>query len=142
MKSDNNLKTRNTEMVTISRAEYERLQAQGERVAELEQQLENLLEAIRLAQKKRFGASSERLPEEALEQLSFLFNEPELCADEESARHPELIGLGKRICSSSHGLRFVRRLGKRGTWPRKAPRLRKYGWSLAPTSSRLTWLRR
>ena len=91
MKSDNNLKTRNTEMVTISRAEYEQLQAQGERIAELEQQLENLLEAIRLAQKKRFGASSERLPEEALEQLSFLFNEPELCADEESKAEEETV---------------------------------------------------
>ena len=66
-----------------------------------------------------------------------------LCADEESARHPELIGLREEnLLRAAMGLRFVRRLGRRGTWPRKAPRLRRYGWSLAPTSSRLTWLRR
>jgi len=37
----------NAEIVTISRAEYERLQAQGERVSALEKQVETLMEAIR-----------------------------------------------------------------------------------------------
>ena len=44
--------------------------AQKERITELEQQVELLTEAIRLAQRKRFGASSEHSSEEAMEQLS------------------------------------------------------------------------
>ena len=53
-----------------------------ERIAELEQQVELLTEAIRLAQRKRFGASSEHSGEEAMEQLSLLFNEAEVYADQ------------------------------------------------------------
>ncbi len=41
------------ETVTISRAEYERLQAQSEQVAKLEHQVELLTEAVRLARQKR-----------------------------------------------------------------------------------------
>ena len=64
-------------MVTISRAEYERFQAQSERISVLEKQVEQLMEAIRLSRKKQFGSSSEKLSEDAYEQLSLLFNEAE-----------------------------------------------------------------
>ncbi len=69
------------EMVTISRAEYE---AQKERIAKLEHQVELLTEAIRLARQKRFGASSEQTLEDGMEQLSLLFNEAEVYADQEA----------------------------------------------------------
>ncbi len=70
--------------MTISRAEYERLQAQSEQVAKLEHQVELLTEAIRLARQKRFGASSEQTSEDGMEQLSLLFNEAEVYADQEA----------------------------------------------------------
>ena len=63
-------RTSNAEMVTISRAEYEKLLGQGqqlltqnERVAHLENQVELLMEALRLARHKQFGASSEKSEE-------------------------------------------------------------------------------
>lgn len=62
------------ETVTISREEYE---AQQTRIEKLEQQITLLTEALRLAQHKRFGASSEKSDEAVMEQLSFLFNEAE-----------------------------------------------------------------
>ena len=71
---------RNTETVTISRAEYEKLQAQSQRVSELELHVDMLVEALRLARHKRFGASSEKSDEALTEQLSFLFNEAEVFA--------------------------------------------------------------
>lgn len=66
--------TNNAEMVTISRAEYEALK---EHNTELNKQIELLLQQIRLGQKKRFGASSEKTQEAVMEQLSLLFNEAE-----------------------------------------------------------------
>ena len=67
MKSTNDLKTSNPEMVTISRTEYEeknaRLAFQDERISRLESQIELLTEALRLARRKRFGASSEKTDE-------------------------------------------------------------------------------
>ena len=57
------------ETVTISRTEYEHL-------LEDKRQKEWLLEQLRLARKKQFGASSEKATEEVTEQLSFLFDEP------------------------------------------------------------------
>ena len=87
MKKTDNFQTSNAEMVTISRAEYEKLLgqeqqllAQNERLAEMEQRMEVLMEALRLAQHKRFGASSEKSEETLMEQLSFLFNEAEVFA--------------------------------------------------------------
>ena len=74
--------TRNAETVTISRAEYELFQAQSERISALEKQVELLTEALRLSRQKRFGASSERTSEDAMEQLSLLFNEAEVYADQ------------------------------------------------------------
>ena len=82
MKSTNDLKASNPEMVTISRTEYEeknaRLAFQDERISRLESQIELLTEALRLARHKRFGASSEKTDESGMEQLSFLFNEAEV----------------------------------------------------------------
>ena len=46
-----------TEMVTISLAEYEKFQAQGERISVLEKQVEVLMEAIRLSRKKQLRIS-------------------------------------------------------------------------------------
>ncbi len=70
------------EMVTISRAEYEEFQGQKERISALERQVALLTEAIRLSRQKRFGASSERTSEDAMEQLSLMFNEAEVYADQ------------------------------------------------------------
>ena len=77
MKNAGNEQISNTEMVSISRAEYERFQAQGARISALEKQVEQIMEAIRLSRKKQFGSSSEKLSEDAYEQLSLLFNEAE-----------------------------------------------------------------
>ena len=68
--------------MTISRAEYEELQGQKERISALEKQIELLTEAIRLSRYKRFGASSEQTSEDGIEQLSLLFNEAEVYADQ------------------------------------------------------------
>ena len=77
MKSKIEMLKKDTEMVTIPRAEYERFQAQGERISALEKQVEQLMEAIRLSRKKLYGSSSEKLGEDGYEQLSLLFNEAE-----------------------------------------------------------------
>ena len=52
--------TSNAEMVTISRAEYEEFQAQRKKISELESCVDVLMEALRLARHKQFGASSEK----------------------------------------------------------------------------------
>lgn len=84
MKNGVNEGKSNTEMVTISRGEYEEFQAQRERISALEKQVEQLMEAIRLSRRKQFGSSSEKLGEEGYEQLSLLFNEAEAyCAASE-----------------------------------------------------------
>ena len=67
--------TSTTETVTISRAEYEELKAQNRW----------LLEQLRVVRSKQFGSSSEKASEEVQEQLSLLFNEAEVYADEEAA---------------------------------------------------------
>ena len=55
--------TSNTEMVTISRAEYESLKVERD---ELNQKLDWLLKRARLNRKKFYGVSSERLEEELM----------------------------------------------------------------------------
>ena len=87
MKKTDNFQTSTGDMVTISRAEYEKFQGQeqqllalNERLAQMEHQIEGLMEALRLANHKRFGASSEKSEETLVEQLSFLFNEAEVFA--------------------------------------------------------------
>ena len=65
--------TRTTETVTISRAEYDSFM-------ELKSQNEWLLEQLRLANKRRFGTSSEKVQEELMGQLSLMLNEAEAYA--------------------------------------------------------------
>ena len=86
------------EMVTISRAEYEKLQAQSKRVSELESRVDLLMEALRLARHKQFGASSEKSEDTLMEQLSFLFNEAEVfsAADKEEAENVTVVAAHKR----------------------------------------------
>ena len=69
------------ETVTISRAEYEELKSLKEQNAELSQQVQWLMEQMRLAKKRIFGASSEKARAEVEEQLSLMFNEAEVHAD-------------------------------------------------------------
>ena len=93
------------EMVTISRAEYEKLLGQGqqlltqnERISHLENQVELLMEALRLARHKQFGASSEKSEETLMEQLSFLFNEAEVfsAAEKEAEENVTVVAAHKR----------------------------------------------
>ena len=78
--------TRNAEAVTIPRTEYEQMQGQisvqEKQISVLEKQVELLTQALRLSRQKRFGVSSERTSEDAMEQLSLLFNEAEVYADQ------------------------------------------------------------
>ena len=91
MKKTNIIGTSTGETVTISRAEYEKLQAQSERISELENRVELLMEALRLARHKQFGASSEKSDDAVVEQLSFLFNEVEVYADTEEKAEDEAV---------------------------------------------------
>ena len=102
MKKTDNLQTSNAEMVTISRAEYEeknaRLASQDERISRLENQVEVLTEALRLARHKQFGASSEKSEDTLTEQLSFLFNEAEVfsAAEKEESDSVTVVAAHKR----------------------------------------------
>ena len=64
-------------MVSISRAEYEKLQAQQSYISDLERQVQWLTERLTVARHKQFGTSSEHTSEEVMEQMSLLFDEPE-----------------------------------------------------------------
>ena len=59
MKNEANAATSSTEMVTISRAEYDVLLQKSDGYAELNQKLDWLMEQMRLAEKRVYGASSE-----------------------------------------------------------------------------------
>ena len=68
------MQTSNTEeMVTISRAEYERFQEQAQVITGLTLQNEWLLEQLKLSKKKLFGRSSEQVEQMVMEQLSFTY---------------------------------------------------------------------
>ena len=60
MKNDAFTPENNSETLVVSRAEYDRLHAE---IVELKGQVELLTEALRLAQHKRFGVSSEKSAE-------------------------------------------------------------------------------
>ena len=96
MKKTENCQTSNVEMVTISRAEYEKLQAQSKRVSELENRVDLLTEALRLARHKQFGASSEKSEETLMEQLSFLFDEAEVYSAAEKEENVTSVAAHKR----------------------------------------------
>ena len=88
--------TSNTEMVTISRAEYEEFQAQRKIISELESRVDVLMEALRLARHKQFGASSEKSEDTLMEQLSFLFNEAEVFSAAEKEEETTEVKAHKR----------------------------------------------
>ena len=88
MKKNRYMNVYNEEMVSISRAEYEEFQAQREKISELEKQVELLMEAIRLSRKKQYGSSSEKTYDDGMEQLSLLFDEAEVYAEEEAKEEP------------------------------------------------------
>lgn len=96
MKNINSLQTGSQETVTISKAEYEKLQAQNKRVSELESHIEMLMEALRLARHKRFGSSSEKSEDTLCEQLSFLFNEAEVFAEADDKEAVTAVAAHKR----------------------------------------------
>ena len=77
MENKKNTATNNPEIVTLSREEYESQQAQ---LTELKLQNQWLLEQLGLAKKRQFGASSERLQEGLMDQLSLMANEAEAYA--------------------------------------------------------------
>ena len=80
MEKIQNTTTSNRSMVSISRAEYEKLHKQQSYISELERQNQWLMEQLNLARQKKFGASSEHASPEVLEQMSLLFDEPEAVA--------------------------------------------------------------
>jgi len=61
------------EMITISRAEYEAMQAQ---LVKCDREIDLLMEQLRLSKKEIFGSSSEKVREEVTNQLSLTFNTP------------------------------------------------------------------
>ena len=98
MKKTETNQTSTGEMVIISRAEYEKLQAQSRRISELESRVDVLMEALRLARHKQFGASSEKSEDTLMEQLSFLFNEAEVfsAAEKEAEENVTVVAAHKR----------------------------------------------
>lgn len=115
MEKKQNFVTSNPEMVTISRAEYE---AQKGRVAQLEQQVSVLMEAVRLSRCKQFGASSEKLNEDAMEQLSFLFNEAEVfsATEKEVEENVTVVAAHKRHKKHEYTLDKSRRAWPQNRW--------------------------
>ena len=68
------LETKTSDVVTIPRAEYDAIRAENEHLRNLYDQL---LEKFVLAQRNRFGSKAEPASDEVMEQLSFMFDEPE-----------------------------------------------------------------
>ena len=85
--------TSDTEMMTISCAEYDALRKENEN---LTRQVDWLMEQIRLAKKKVFGASSEQSREELTGQMNMLFDEPELHLEIESKANASVAGYTRK----------------------------------------------
>ena len=68
---------KNSETVTITKAEYESFKSLKEHCANLESELNWLKEQLQISKKKTFGSSSERT-EQLYDGISLLFNEAEL----------------------------------------------------------------
>lgn len=94
--------TSNAEMVTISRAEYNEFISLKAQNAELSQQVNRLMEQIRLARQKRFGSSSEQVKFDVGKQLSLLFNEAEVFAIPEQPE-PEKTAVAAHTRQKSSG---------------------------------------
>ena len=109
MKKTDNFQTSNAEMVTISRAEYEKLQAQSKRVSELESRVDLLMEALRLARHKQFGSSSEKSEDTLMELLSFLFNEAEVfsAAEKEAEENVTVVAAHNRHIKHEYTLDYI-----------------------------------
>lgn len=80
MEKKNILPTSNTEMVTISRAEYEKLLSRSEELDEISVLYNWLQEQLKIVKKNTFGSKSEHACEEVDGQMRILFNEPEAYA--------------------------------------------------------------
>jgi transposase len=80
------------EMITIPKAEYDKLTSG---YAELNAKVEWLMEQFRLAQHRRFGASSEKSVQSEYEQVT-LFNEAEIVSDV-LVPEPELVEIEKHF---------------------------------------------
>ena len=80
MENEKKTDTSSTEMIQISRAEYEKFQADQAYIAELEKQVNWLMEQMNLLKRKKFGSGSEKASEEVMEQMSLFFDEPEATA--------------------------------------------------------------
>ena len=94
MKSERKTVPETVKTVTITIEEYKALQGASEALQELKaenarlnQQVQWLLEGMKLSRRKLFGASSEK--SSASEQLSFLFNEAEANEDQAAATEEE-----------------------------------------------------
>ena len=78
MKSTDSTTTSNRDFVTISCAEYEKMQAQLEaKSAELAQALlqnQWLMEQLKLDRRKIFGSSSEQLDQMVMDNFAYLLN--------------------------------------------------------------------
>lgn len=74
MEKYNKMASSTDDMVQLPRAEYEEMQ---KKLDSLQQEVEYLLQMLRLSKKRQFGQSSEKSSEETVEQLSFVFNEAE-----------------------------------------------------------------
>jgi len=89
----------NIETVTISKTEYEKFLSENadlrNHITELNAKVEWLMEQFRLAQHRRFGASSERSFQDGHEQLN-LFNESEITSDI-LVPEPELVEIEKHF---------------------------------------------
>ena len=89
MKSESKTVPETVKTVTISIEEYEALQELKAENARLNQQVQWLLEGMKLSRRKLFGASSEK--SSASEQLSFLFNEAEVYEDQGAVQEEETV---------------------------------------------------
>ena len=77
MKNDTTCVTRTAETETVSRAEYEKLKQENER---LEDRIRWLEEQLKVLAKNHFGSKHESASDEVIGQMALLFDEPELYA--------------------------------------------------------------
>ncbi len=90
MKNDMTAATRNTETITISRAEYDRFTRMEKANAQLEGRVRWLEEQLKVLAKNHFGSKHETASEEVIGQMSLLFDEPEVYAHLEEIQQEEI----------------------------------------------------
>jgi len=104
MKNEARTETRTTDTVTISRAEYEALTAQKAQLEELTQQVNWLMEQLRLSKKKVYGSSSERTSDELEGQMRLVFNEAEALAPTEEPAKETTVAAHTRKAKTSRAV--------------------------------------